>query len=321
MNGIVTMGELLVDFLPTGMERGSIEYLPMAGGAPANVAAGVAKLGGFSAFIGKVGDDFFGRFLASALVEAGVDTGRLLLSETHKTSLAFVSLDEQGERSFLFYRDRAADIMYAPEELPLDMIGEALAFHFGSISLIEEPVRSATLAGAAAARERHVMVSYDPNLRLNLWPDGATAKAMIFKGMEFADLLKISEEELVFITGELSVEAAARMVMETGPSLVFVTLGARGCFVRGGDFEFYTDGFQVAPVDTTGAGDAFMAAVLYKIQAAGAADTASLSREFLEETARFANAAGALTTLRKGAMNAMPALYEVEDFIKCEECE
>ncbi len=315
MDEIVTMGELLVDFIPIQAGNDSSGYYRMPGGAPANVAAGVARLGGIAAFAGKTGKDFFGDFLSRALADAGVDTTHLLRSSDHRTSLAFVSLDHRGERSFLFYRDRAADTVYGADEIPRDLIRGAMIFHYGSISLISRPARDATLSAARLAREKGRIVSYDPNLRLNLWPDPHRAKDMILRGMKAATVVKLSEEELVFITNELSVEAAARMILKRGPGLVFVTLGESGCYVCSERDAFYMHGFRVEPVDTTGAGDAFMAAVLFRLQRDGVRDPASLEKDALLDIARFANAAGALVTTRKGAISAMPGFEEVKELI------
>ena len=205
---VVCLGEMLIDFVPTvtgvGLD-GANTFRKAAGGAPANVAVGVARLGGSSAFMGKVGEDGFGRFLADTLAQAGVDIGPLLFAPGAPTSLAFVSLAPDGDREFLFYRHAAADTLFAPEEVDEAAIRGCKVLHYGSISLIAEPCRSATLHAIELARQHGVRRSYDPNLRLALWPDAAAAREGMRLGLRHAEIVKIGVEEVEFLTGETDV--------------------------------------------------------------------------------------------------------------------
>src|SRR5437588_3337056 len=264
MANVICLGEALIDFVADA-HGVSLEDCPgfrkAAGGAPANVAVGVARLGQTAAFAGKVGDDPFGRFLERTLADNGVDTSPMRFDSEARTGLAFVSLLEGGERDFVFYRHPSADMRLQPEDLPVELFDSAVVFHFGSISLITEPSRSATFAAARAARESGCIVSYDPNLRLPLWPSAEMARAEMLAAMPLADVVKISDEEASFLTGEAPA-ATARQLLAGRASIVCVTYGAGGSelFFAGGSTR--VPGFQVPAVDTTGAGDGFVAALL-----------------------------------------------------------
>ncbi|BDG01635.1 PfkB family carbohydrate kinase [Anaeromyxobacter oryzae] len=312
MAEVVCVGELLVDFVPTVSGTGLADapaFKKAPGGAPANVAVGLARLGTSSAFMGKVGDDAFGLFLARTLLDAGVDVGPLRLSAEARTALAFVTLRADGEREFLFYRNPSADMLFAPEEVDADAIRAARALHFGSISLIGEPSRSATLRAVALARQGGALVSYDPNLRLALWPDAAAARAGMLRGWEEAEIAKVSEEELDFLVGTRDLAAVRRALWHDRLRLVAVTRGAAGCTFVTRDLAEDVPGFAVQTVDTTGAGDGFVAGLLHRLLAApGALD----DPRTLREACRFANAVGALTTTERGAIPALPTLPRVE---------
>jgi fructokinase len=316
MPDIITLGELLIDFVPTssGVTLAEAEAFKKApGGAPANVAAGLAKLGVSSGFIGKVGDDAFGHFLADTLLEAGVDITCLCFSAQARTALAFVTLHADGEREFMFYRHPSADMLLSEMDVNPDYIRSAKIFHFGSISLIDEPVRSATLFAAQTAREAGLTVSYDPNLRLKLWPDANSARAGILLGWPFAHVIKLSEEELVFLTGEDDQERGARSLMQPGMRVLIVTQGSRGCTIFTQEASFKITGFPVQAVDTTGAGDAFVAGFLKGLLENPKADQ---HEHQLKEMGRYANATGALTTLERGAIPALPTSEQVANFLK-----
>jgi fructokinase len=312
MARIVCLGEALIDFVAdvTGV---SIEDCPgfrkAAGGAPANVAAGVARLGGASAFVGKVGDDPFGRFLQRTLAELGVDTSSMRFDPEARTGLAFVSLLPGGERDFTFYRHPSADMRLRPEELPEDLLAGARIFHFGSISLIAEPARSATLAAAAAARSSGCLVSFDPNLRPPLWPSLGAARAAILEAMPLADLVKVSAEEAEFLAGE-PVSAAAAQILAMGPRLACVTHGAEGSECFSTSRRVSAPGFRVDAVDSTGAGDGFVAGLLVWLDENAA--SLDLAEEQLGAASRFANAVGALACTRKGAIPALPRREAVD---------
>lgn len=315
MTDVVTLGELLIDFVPTVSGVTLIEapaFKKAAGGAPANVAAGLAKLGVPCSFFGKVGDDAFGHFLKQTLEEVGVNTNGLVFSSQARTMLAFVSLTEEGEREFMFYRHPSADMLYSPEEIDYEQLKAAKIFHCGSISLISEPSRSATLAAIATARENGITVSYDPNLRLALWPDAEAAKAGMMSVWESADLIKVSGDELEFLTGLTNIEDAVKSLWTENLRLMVVTLGKTGCAYFTPEFHGEVPGFQVTPVDTTGAGDGFVAGLLKGLltypQAWG-------DEEQLRQVCRIANAVGALTTTSRGAIPALPSLEQVNAFL------
>jgi fructokinase len=296
----VCLGELLIDFVSrkAGVRLADApEFRRAAGGAPANVAVGLARLGVATAFISKVGADEFGRFLRGTLEREGVDTSGLVSTTKAPTGLAFVSLADDRERTFAFYRNPCADALLAPGDLRERPWRGARVFHYGSISLIAEPSRSATLAAIARAKQHGMMVSCDPNLRLPLWPSASAARAGMRLALRHAQVVKISQEEVDFL-GQ----------MPRAP-LVVVTRGARGGTVmennrRSFDFPALT----VKPVDSTGAGDAFVAGLLYGL----------LRGLPLAETIRIAAACGALATLRRGAIPAMPTLAAVKRCITSE---
>lgn len=311
MAEVVCLGELLIDFVPTvsgvGLE-GADTFRKAAGGAPANVAVGLSRLGISSAFMGKVGEDGFGHFLADTLVEAGVETGPLLFAAGAPTSLAFVSLAADGDREFLFYRERAADILFAPEDVDDAAIAACRVLHYGSISLIAEPCRSATLHAIARARHHGVRRSYDPNLRLVLWPDAASAKAGMMLGLAHAEVVKIGAEEVEFLTDETDIERGVRALWHDELLLMAVTAGKDGCTWFTREASGFVPGFSVAAVDTTGAGDAFMAGLLAEwVRAGQPLDAAALDR-----ICRVANAAGAVTTTARGAIPSLPDRAAIE---------
>jgi fructokinase len=265
MPEVVTFGELMIDFVPTTAGVALIEseaFIMAPGGAPANVAVGLARLGVSSGSMGQVGDDAFGHFLARTLRDNGVDTSALRFSHEARTALAFVSLKANGEREFMFYRHPSADMLYQPEAIDADYISGARVFHFGSISLISEPALSATMCAVSIAREAGCLVSYDPNLRLALWPDAEAAIAGIQLGWSQAQVIKFSEEELLFLSGNDNIVEAAHQLWHSGLHLLAVTRGSLGCVYITPRFAGEVAGFQVEAIDTTGAGDAFTAGLL-----------------------------------------------------------
>ncbi|HYZ60998.1 MAG TPA: PfkB family carbohydrate kinase [Acetobacteraceae bacterium] len=306
MADVVCLGEALIDFVPlvtgTGL-AGAEVFRKAAGGAPANVAAGLARLGVSSAFMGMVGEDGFGHFLADTLAQAGVDIAPLRFTTGAHTSVAFVSLASDGDREFLFYREPGADTLLAPEDVDPVAIASAKKLHYGSISLIAEPSRSATLHAIALAREGGVRRSYDPNLREALWPSREAARAGLRLGLEQAEVVKISEEEVQFLSGREDVHSGVRALWHDGLVLVAVTRGKEGCLWFTRDDEGAVPGFAVPAVDATGAGDAFMAALLAGLIEAPDAPRNPAS---LDRICRFANAAGAIATTVRGAIPALP---------------
>jgi fructokinase len=247
MADVIALGELLIDFVPTVSGVSLIEapaFQKAPGGAPANVAVGLAKLGASAGFLGKVGDDAFGHFLTQTLSEHGVDISGVRFDPEARTALAFVSLRADGEREFMFYRHPSADMRYRPDEVDIEALRRAKIFHFGSISLIGEPSRSATLLAVQTARESGARISFDPNLRLNLWPTENEARQRVLETLPLAQVVKIAEEELRFLTGIAGLEAAARALWHPGLELLVVTLGAAGCrwFTAAGSGQ--AEGFQ-----------------------------------------------------------------------------
>lgn len=307
--GVVCFGELLIDFvsLESGVSVGEASGFQKApGGAPANVAVAVARLGHPAAFLGQVGDDPFGRFLAAVMEAEGVDVSGLRFSDEARTALAFVSLGAGGERSFVFYRHPSADMLMTPDDVALDVIDTVKIFHYGSITLISEPSRSAMFGAIEYARDKGLTISYDPNLRLALWPDAAAAKAGMLSGLDYAHILKISDEELEFMTGGDDVAPLWR----EGMRVIVVTHGAGGATAYTRDDKVTVSSFKVNSVDTTGAGDGFVAGLL-----TGLLEHPDDFESRLPEILKLANAVGALTTTNRGAIPALPTLQQVEAFI------
>ncbi|XP_059654593.1 fructokinase-2 [Cornus florida] len=314
---ILSFGEMLIDFVPTVSGVSLAEapgFLKAPGGAPANVAIAVARLGGKAAFSGKLGDDEFGLMLAGILKENGVNGDGITFDKGARTALAFVTLRADGEREFMFYRNPSADMLLTPGELNLDLIRSAKVFHYGSISLIVEPCRSAHLKAMEVAKEAGALLSYDPNLRLPLWPSADEARKQIKSIWNKAELIKVSDNELEFLTGSNKIDDESAMSLwHPGLKLLLVTLGEKGCKYYTKNFRGSVDAFHVKAVDTTGAGDSFIGALLCKI----VDDRSVLEDEAkLREVLKFANACGAITTTKKGAIPALPTESEVLTFIK-----
>lgn len=315
MAAAICLGELLIDFVPTVTGTGLTDapaFIKAPGGAPGNVAVGLARLGVASAFMGKVGDDAFGHFLADTLAEAGVDVGPLCFSSEARTALAFVSLRADGEREFMFYRHPSADMLFTPREVDMDAIGQAKLLHFGSISLISEPSRSATLYAVDAARATGCLVSYDPNLRLPLWPDAEAARKGMLLGLSKAHIVKLSDDESAFLTGLNDLKAACQALWHDDLKLMIVTRGLAGCNYFTPTCSGEVASFTVEAVDATGAGDGFVAGLLQGVLT----DPAIVQDEArLREVCRFANAVGALATTQRGAIPALPNREQVREFL------
>ena len=318
---VVTLGEALVDLVADEPRGAALQatrtFQRAAGGAPANVAVGVARLGTPAGFIGAVGSDPFGRFLKRTLQAEGVDTSQVAETAAGQTALAFVSHSAGGERGFLFYRQNAADLQLRPEDVNEAYVANAAVLHVGSLSLTAEPARAATLTALAFARGHGVPRSVDPNLRLDQWPDAQAAREAIRELLSQATLVKLSAEELEFLTGDTS-PATARALLHDELQLLCVTRGAAGVEYHTQARSGYVHGWRVEPVDTTGAGDAFVAALLAALAespgqtslAASVADAAVLERALHRATA-FA----ALTVTRVGAIPAMPTAAELAAFM------
>jgi len=315
MPDVISHGEMLIDFVSTVNGVSLIEapsFLKAPGGAPANVAVGLARLGTSTGFLGQVGDDAFGHFLAQTLRENNVDVSALRFSREARTMLAFVSLRIDGERDFMFYRQPSADVLYRPEDVDEAYVRSAKVFHFGTISLILEPARSATLHAVKIAREAGLTISFDPNLRLNLWSDATAARDAMRLGWLTAHVIKVSEEELAFLgkTDDLA-EAACRL-WHNDLRVLIITRGKAGCRYVTSAFTGDVPGFNVTVTDTTGAGDGFVAGLLHGLLAQ---PSATANEDQLRAICRYANAVGALATTRRGAIPALPTSEQVESFL------
>ncbi|MGD6776142.1 aminoimidazole riboside kinase [Sutcliffiella horikoshii] len=309
--GIISLGEALIDFIP--LDPDNISFQKSPGGAPANVAVGVARLETKSTFIGKVGNDVLGRFLKKTLEDYGVNTSSILLTDDIRTGVVFVTL-ENGERSFDFYINPSADRFLTEEEIDEKLFDENKILHFGSISLISEPTRSATIKAVKLAKEKGLTVSYDPNLRLGLWDSEVAAKEQIISMLPYADILKISEEELEFITGEKDIEKGADKLAKYDIPLLLVTLGSEGSYVFTREGHQHVPARKVTTVDTTGAGDAFVSGILYTANEWDGNIT-SITLKKAVEMATFASVSGSLAASEKGAMTALPTLEQVRSIL------
>ncbi len=310
------IGELLIDFVSTTPDVTLADaqgFVKAPGGAPANVAVGLAKLGIDAGFIGKVGADPFGDFLTETLQQTNVDTEYLIAGQDSRTTLAFVATRSDGKKDITFYRHPGADIQLSPDEIDMEYIKSAELFHYGSVSLSHSPTREATLTAIQAAKSGGAFISYDPNLRLMLWDNPDDAKYWIWEVMPYADVVKISEEEWEFVTGNLELTPGIEQILELGVKLLVVTLGEQGCYYTNGHADGYVDGFAVEVVDTLGAGDAFVAAMLSKLMVHP--NLSSLQKGQLDTIMQYANAAGAIATQKVGVIPSLPTHAEIVNFL------
>jgi fructokinase len=316
MFDVTAMGELLVDFTYSGTtESGQRLFESNPGGAPANVLVTVSKLGGTAAFLGKVGQDEFGQSLRATLHEHSVDTSGLIETPDYNTTLAFVSLGQGGERQFTFYRKHGADVHLTAEEVNYRTIEDAKVFHFGSVSLTQDPVRTATLKAAEFAKREGKLVSFDPNLRPMLWESMEEARELTVKCLQFADVLKVSEEELAFLSGSSDISTGLQEVNQNYDiPLILVTLGERGSLVQFQGQVETVPASRVRAVDTTGAGDSFVGGMLYQLTQHGT-ELTSISMSDMVGFARFANAVGGLVATKRGAIPAIPSLDAVTTYL------
>ncbi|KAI3785394.1 hypothetical protein L1987_44512 [Smallanthus sonchifolius] len=312
-SSIVCFGEMLIDFVPdtAGVSLAESQgFLKAPGGAPANVACAMAKLGGTAAFIGKVGKDEFGYMLADILKKNGVNAEGVLFDEHARTALAFVTLKKDGEREFMFYRNPSADMLLKESELKMDLVKKAKIFHYGSISLITEPCRSAHMAAMKAAKQAGVLLSYDPNVRLPLWPSAEAARQGIKSIWNEADFIKVSDDEVEFLTQKSADdEDAVKSLWHDGLKLLVVTDGEKGCRYYTKSFKGKVPGYPVKAIDTTGAGDSFVGSLLVSM----AKDTSIFTDEAkLKQALAFSNACGAICTTKKGAIPALPTVSDAQ---------
>ena len=312
MYDVVALGELLIDFTCQSVDPAG--YPTMAahpGGAPANFLAALAKFGARTALLGKVGSDAFGGLLRDTLRAAGIETRGLAAARDVFTTLSFVTLDEHGDRSFSFARKPGADTCLTFEELDLELIREARIFHFGSLSLTDEPARTTTHRAVQYAKAHGKLITYDPNLRPPLWDSLDTAREQILWGLAQADVIKISQEEVEFLFGLGPEQGAGHIIRHFGARLVFVTCGADGCFFKNPAVGGHVPGLGgIRAVDTTGAGDIFGGSAVWKLIQLGKAPD-QLGEAELREIASFACASAGLSTTKPGGISSVPEYQDI----------
>lgn len=315
---IVTLGEILIDMFPAEVGRRLTQvsaFHPKPGGAPANVAVAAHRLGADTAFIGKVGDDIFGYFLMDVLQQEGVETRGMRVDDLARTTMAIIAMPDENTAEFVFYRNPGADLRLRADELAIDLLQDTRALHIGSLSLVEEPARSATLAAVAHARDGGALVSFDVNYRPSLWRSSSEALAQIERIIPFADLVKVNEAELMLLQGEgVETHAAVQNILAQGPTLCVLTRGRHGSYAQTAVASVTVPAFSVNTVDATGCGDAFIAALLTRFTHSGDWRQ-QLSADRLETILRYANAVGALTAQTRGVIPALPTAVQVEAFL------
>ena len=313
---VVALGEVLIDFTQNGKSaQGNGLFEANPGGAPGNVLAMLNNLGKKTSFIGKVGNDQFGLMLKSTLEELGIGTENLMLDDEVHTTLALVHTFEDGDRDFSFYRNPGADMMLRADEVQEDLIKATRIFHFGTLSMTHEGVREATKKALDVAKNAGVMISFDPNLREPLWKSLDEAKEQVLYGLQYADILKISDNEIQWLTGEEDYTEGVKKIREMKDiPLILVSMGKEGSRAYYKDMIVEVKPFlQENTIETTGAGDTFCANVLNYVLESGLED---LTAEGLEEMLTFANAAASIITTKKGALRVMPTKEDVENFLK-----
>ena len=313
---VCALGELLIDFTENGTSpRGNPIMEANPGGAPCNVLAMLNKLGYKTTFIGKIGDDIFGRQLKKAVQEVGINTDGLVTDKIVNTTLAFVHTLPGGDREFSFYRNPGADIMLSETDMNEQLISDSRIFHFGSLSMTGEECEAATKKAVGIAKENGLIISFDPNLRENLWDSLDKAKEKIEYGMANCDILKISDNEIQWFTGEQDYDRAVEKLRSRfgNISLLLLSLGKDGSRAYSGENSAYVPAAPAKTIETTGAGDTFCGAILSKVLEHGLRE---YSHQELSDMLIFANAAAAVITERKGALRVMPQLTEINDRIR-----
>lgn len=310
---VLALGELLIDFTENAVSgQGNPLFEANPGGAPCNVLAMLSKLGKRCAFVGKVGDDLFGRMLRDTVRSVGISTDHLYLDSSCNTTLAFVKTAPNGDRDFSFYRNPGADMMLTADEIPVEAIADSKMFHFGTLSMTHEGVRRATVLALDIAERSGCILSFDPNLRPPLWSSLEDAREQIAYGLSRCHILKIADNELEFMTGTQDFDRGAAMLLERYPNIriLNVTAGADGSYCYAFGHRVFVPGFCLGDtIETTGAGDTFCACVLNFVLEHGMDD---LTEAQLTEMLRFANAAAYLLTTKKGALRSMPERQQVE---------
>jgi len=314
----LSLGEVLIDMFPAEVGRRLTEvtaFRPKPGGAPANAAVAAARLGMQSAFIGKVGDDIFGHYLEEVLKKEGVETRGMRFDEQARTTLVFIGMPDENTAEFVFYRNPGADTRLTTAELDRQLIQQSSCLHFGSLSLTEEPIRSATREAIQIARSAGALISFDVNYRPSLWRSRSEAIERVMDLVPGVDLLKVNEIELALLTGRQELEEACRSLLQHGPDLCIVTLGPKGSYFQTNQAGEFIPAFNVDTVDATGCGDAFIAGLLSQL-VKDDRRLKDLSPSRLRNALRYGNAVGALTAQTLGVIPALPTASEVEAFLR-----
>ena len=316
MYDVVALGELLIDFASLGAdENGYPTMKANPGGAPGNFLAALNAYGAKTAFLGKVGDDAFGHKLVETMKQAGIETKGICIDPDVFTTLAFVTFDAHGDRSFSFARKPGADTQLKWEEVDLSLIDAAKVFHFGTLSLTDEPVRTTTQKCIAYAQEKGKLITFDPNLRLPLWKSAEEAKEQILWGLKQADVVKISDEEVEFLWDCSPEEGADKLLEEYGVSLAMVTLGPKGCYLKNALGQVTIPSPKVNPIDTTGAGDIFGGSAVARLLELGKMPV-QLKEEDLSYIARYAATAASLSTEKSGGIPSIPEKQTVLQYLE-----
>lgn len=313
---VTALGELLVDFTENGIsEQGNPMLEANPGGAPCNVLSMLQNLGKRTAFIGKVGADAFGQMLVQAVKEQGIDTDNLVTDEVVHTTLAFVHTEEDGDRSFSFYRNPGADMMLRWDEVKQEILADTKIFHFGTLSMTDEQIENVTKKAVQKAKDKGAVISFDPNLRPPLWKNLEDAKRQMWYGISQCDILKISDDEIEFLTGTADIDKGVEQIMEQShPTLICATMGKHGSKAYYNGKSIFCEPFlREDTIETTGAGDTFMACVLNAVLENG---IDSLNDKDLLDMLEFANAASSIITTRKGALKVMPKKQEIIEVIE-----
>ncbi len=314
MKHLVSIGELLIDFLPnqSGRSLAKVDsFTKMAGGAPANVCAAFAKLSGKAYFMGQVGQDGFGDFLIKTLQDANVDTSYIKQTQDAKTALAFVSLTENGERDFIFYRNPSADQLFSESDIHVEILEQSI-LHFCSVSLLGYPISKTHEVMIHEAKKRNAIISFDPNIRRALSSDDVFYQSVILKYLQYADIVKISDDELSFITGKDVEQEAITFLQKYNIPILIITRGKNGVDLIINDMVIHEDGLSVEVIDTTGAGDAWIGSFLYQL--AAHENIKNISIDTMRKYLKFSNIFAALTTTRFGAIDAMPTKQEMDTY-------
>lgn len=311
MYKITALGEALIDFTPSGVSEAGMKLFEQnPGGAPANALAVFATFGEKAAFIGKVGNDMHGQFLKETMENAGIDTRGLIVADDVFTTLAFVSLNDKGEREFSFARKPGADTCLKKEEVDLSIIENTDIFHVGSLSLTDNPSKAATFFALEKAKEFGKIISYDPNYRALLWDSKEKAIEGMRSVLDYVDVMKLSDEETFLLTDIEEPQAAAKVLLDRGMSIVAVTLGADGAYICTKEGGVFVPGFASTVVDTTGAGDSFWGGFLYQLSKSGKRPE-EISLEEAKAFARFGNAVASLCVEKRGGIPAIPTMEQV----------